>query len=169
MAKKNALNTGIKVGGKFFVTCFDKDGNIKWEDTAKNLVTNAGLQHILDVVFSGGTAKATWYIGLTNTAPEPAAAHTLASHSGWTENEEYTGDRQEWVEVRSNQSMTNSASKASFPITTDSQTIGGAFLTSAATGTDGVLMCCAAFTSGDKSCDNGDTLSVQYDFSAADA
>jgi hypothetical protein len=157
-----------KFGGVFTFTCVDPDGHIKWIETADNLVTNEGLQHILDTVFSDGSQVATWYIGITNSTPVPAAANTLASHSGWTENENYTGDRQEWVEVRSSQTLTNSASRAEFPITSDSQTIGGGFLASVATGTSGVLMSVAAFTGGDKAADNGDTLYVEYSFSAAD-
>ena len=30
------------------VTCLDKDGNIKWEENKKNLITTVGLNHILD-------------------------------------------------------------------------------------------------------------------------
>ena len=32
----------------------------------------------------------------------------------------------------------------------------------------GILVAVAAFTGGDKSADDGDTLNVQYDFTAAD-
>jgi len=163
------MKEDFKVGGLFEVDCYDKNGNLKWQDTAKNLVTNVGLDHILDVVFHGSTQTATWYVGLKGTGT-PAAGDTLASHSTWTENTNYTGDRQEYVEAASSsQSVTNSASKASFSITSDSQTIAGAFLASAASGTSGTLICVADFTGGDKSCDNGDTLEVTYTISAADA
>jgi hypothetical protein len=92
----------------------------------------------------------------------------LATHSGWTENAEYTGNRQEYVEAASSsQSVTNSANKASFSITSDSQSIYGAFLASAATGTTGTLLCVANFSSA-KAADNGDTLEVTYTISAAD-
>jgi hypothetical protein len=93
----------------------------------------------------------------------------MASHAGWTEFTDYDeAARQEWVEVRSDQSMDNSASKASFTISADSSSIGGAFLNTDASGTAGTLMCCAAFTGGNKSADDNDTLEVQYTFSAAD-
>ena len=44
------------------------------------------------------------------------------------------------------------------------------FLSDSATkgGSTGLLLCVAAFSGGDKSADDGDTLNVQYDFSAAD-
>jgi len=163
------MKDGFKIGGTFFVQCFGPDGKLKWEDEAKNLMTNEGLDHILDVVLHGTSATATWYVGLKNTGA-PAAGDTLASHTNWTENTNYTGDRQEYVEAAaSSQSTTNSASKASFSITSDSQTISGAFLASAATGTSGTLLCAANFTGGDKAADNGDTLEVTYTVSAADA
>jgi len=163
------MESGFKVGGVFEVECFGPDGKLKWKDTAKNLVTNEGLDHILDVVLHGETAVSPWYIGLKNTGT-PAAGDTLASHGTWTENTNYTGDRQEYVEAAaSSQSVTNSASKASFSISVDSQTISGAFLAGAATGTSDTLLCVADFTGGDKSADNGDTLEVTYTISAADA
>ena len=157
-----------RLGGIFRIKCVDKHGALKWEDEAKNLVVNEGLYHILDTEFTGGTPVTTWYIGLANSSPSPAANDTLASHGGWTENSNYTGNRQEWDETRSGATVSNSASKASFPITSDSQTLGGAFLCSVATGTSGTLMSVAAFSGGDKSADNGDTIEVQYDFTAAD-
>lgn len=163
------METSFKVGGVFTVDCYGPDGKLKWSDTAKNLVTNVGLNHILDVVLHGTTAVSPWYVGLKNTG-SPAAADTSANHASWTENSNYTGDRKEYVEAAaSSQSTTNSANKASFSITSDSQTISGAFLDSASTGTAGTLLCVADFTGGDKSCDSGDTLEVTYTISAADA
>ncbi len=163
------MKAKFKIGGIFEVECFGPDGILKWKDTAKNIVTNVGLNHILDVVLHGTTAVSPWYVGLKN-AGSVAAADTLASHGGWTENANYTGNRQEYVEAAaSSQSVTNTANKASFSITVNSQTIAGAFLASVTTGTSGTLLSVADFTGGNKSCDNGDTLSVTYTMSAADA
>lgn len=161
------MKQGIKLGGIFEVVCKGPEGQEKWRETAHNLITNQGLNHILDVVLHGSTAVSPWYVGLKNTG-DPAAGDTLASHSGWTENSNYTGNRQEYVEAAaSSQSTTNSSNKASFPITSDSQSIYGAFLASVATGTSGTLLCVANFSSA-KSADNGDTLEVTYTISAAD-
>lgn len=163
------MKDSFKVGGFFEVQCFGPDGKLKWEDTAKNIVTNEGLDHILDVVLHAATQKTTWYVGLKN-AGAVAAGDTMAAPGSWTENSNYTGNRQEYVEAAaSSQSITNSASKASFSIDTDAQTIAGAFLTAAATGTAEVLLCVADFTGGNKSADNGDTLEITYSISAADA
>lgn len=164
------MKDGFKVGGRFEVQCFGPDGKLKWEDTAKNIVTNQGLNHILDVVLHGTTAVSPWYVGLTDGTPTVAAADTISSHAGWVEVTAYADNRKEYVEAAaSSQSTTNSANKASFAINADSTTIGGAFLFSAATGTTGTLLCVAAFTGGDKAADNGDTLEVTYSISAADA
>jgi len=161
------VGAGFGVGGYFEVTCYNPDGRVKWRDFAKNIVVNGGLDHILDVVFHGTTPVSPWYVGLKNSG-SPAAGDTLASHSGWTENSNYSDNRKEFNEAAaSGQSITNSANKASFSITSDSQSIAGAFLCSAASGTSGTLICVADFSSA-KSCDNGDTLEVTYTVSAAD-
>ena len=161
----------VRVGGEFKVTCRDSEGRVKWEDIAKNLVVNVGLQHILDVLFAGSTQVDPWYVGLTDGTPTVAAGDTAASHAGWTEVTAYDeANRQAFVDVRTGQSVDNSASKAAFTIDTNSTTVGGAFLISDNTkgGSSGTLLCAAAFTGGDKVADDNDTLSVQYTFTAAD-
>lgn len=163
------MESGFKVGGVFEVQCFGPDGKLKWKDTAKNLVTNEGLDHILDVVLGAEAKEATWYVGLTDGTPTLDATDVLSSHTGWIEVTDYTGDRQEFVDAAaSGQSITNSASKASFAIDA-TVTVGGAFLCAAATLTTATLLCVAAFTGGDKAADSGDTLEVSYSISAADA
>ena len=86
---------GLVGGGVFTITCYDKDGNLKWEDKAKNLVVNVGLQDMNTKYFKGVTYTAAWYLGLVDNAgfSAYAAADTLASHTGWTEFTGYTGDR----------------------------------------------------------------------------
>jgi len=163
------MKQGAKLGGVFKVKCFDRNGNLKWEDEAKNLVVNQGLQHILDVTLESGSQITSWYVGLTDASPSPAAGDTLASHVGWTEFTDYDeAARQAYTSTRSGQTCSNSGSKASFTIDTDSSSVGGAFIASASSGTSGTLLCAAAFSGGNKAADDDDTLEVQYDFSAAD-
>jgi hypothetical protein len=75
--------------GVFHVLCYDKDGNLKWEEKNHNLVVSAGAQYMAGTALDGATARiTTWYIGLvggiaTNTTF--AAADTMASHAGWFE------------------------------------------------------------------------------------
>jgi hypothetical protein len=164
------MRSGVKLGGVFDVWCYGPDGSLKWHDRAKNLVTSEGLNHILDVLFKSGTQIDPWYVGLTDGAPSPAVGDTLGSHTGWSEVTAYSeSGRQEFVDgAIGSQSLDNSGSKASYSIDTNSTTIGGAFLASASSGTTGTLLCVAAFSGGNKSADSGDTLEVQYTFSAAD-
>ena len=159
----------FRIGGVFTVDCFNPQGVLRWTAVAKNLVTNVGLDHILDVVLHAAAQVGTWYVGLKGTGT-PAAGDTLATHATWTENTNYTeGARVAYNEAAaSSQSITNSANKASFSINADTQTIAGAFLASVASGTSGTLLCVADFTGGNKSADSGDTLEVTYTISAAD-
>lgn len=159
-------HSGFKAGGYFDFVCKGPDGKIKWVERSKNLVTNVGLNHILDVVFHGTTPVSPWYVGLKGTGSE-AAGDTLASHAGWSEITDYTGDRKAYDEAAaSSQSITNSASVATFAINA-TVTIAGAFLCSVATTTTGVLICVADF-SASRSMSSGDTLEVTYTISAAD-
>lgn len=166
------MRSEVKLGGIFDVWCYGPDGQLKWHDIAPNLVTNEGLDHILNILLKGTTQSDPWYIGLTSSTPSVAADDTLTgTHSGWTEVTAYSeGSRQEFVDgALSTQSVDNSGSKASFSINSNSTTVGGAFLADdSTTGSNGTLLCAAAFSDGDKSADSGDTLEVQYTFSAAD-
>lgn len=160
----------FKAGGVFKVKCFDKTGALKWEDAADNTVVNVGLQHLLDVSFTGSPAQSSaWYLGLVSGTPTIAAADTLAVHGGWTEVSAYAGDRPVWTKTRSGQTLGNTASKASFTINANGTVVGGCFLSNAATGTSGVLMSATTFTGGNKTADDGDTLEVTYELSASNA
>lgn len=164
--EKALFENAMRVGGVFFVDCFDKNGNKKWSDVAKNLVVNAGLNHILNVQFHATTQVNPWYVGLKLTGTV-ATADTLATHSGWTEATGYTGNRKEYNEAAaSGKSITNSANKASFAIGSTA-TIAGAFVASASSGGTGTLFCAANFTSA-RAVESGDTLEVTYTISAAD-
>jgi hypothetical protein len=165
---------GLVGGGVFTVTCYDKDGNLKWENKAKNLVVNQGLQDMNTKYFKGSTYTAAWYLGLV-TGPGPstfAAADTLASKA-WTEFTNYSGNRKSvtfgTATTADPSVIDNNASQASFSIT-GTATVAGAFLASVDTGTSGVLFSEADFESpGNRSVVSGDTLNVKYEFSLGDA
>lgn len=149
------------------VECIGPDGVVKWVEEGYNLMTNEGLEDILDVYFSDGTQDATHYIGLKG-AGAVAAGDTLASHANWSEVATYTGNRKAWTEAGvSSKAITNTASPASFAIN-DTATVAGAFLTNAETGTTGVLVAAIDFTSS-RSVLSGDTLNVTYSLTIADA
>ena len=157
-------NVNLGLANYWKVTCLDKDGNVKWEEDKKNLITTVGLNHILDTQFHAGTQVTTWYIGLKG-AGTPAAADTMASHSSWSELTNYSGNRKEWTEgAASSGSMTNSSS-VDFSIN-GTATVAGAFLNTAATGTAGVLYGVVDFSSS-RAVISGDTLQVTVTVTAA--
>lgn len=163
--QKQAID-GLALKGSWGFVCRDRSGRIKWVEVAKNLIVNQGLNHALDVLFHGATPVSTWYIGLKGVG-SVAAGDTLASHSGWTENSSYEGNRKEFNEAAaSGQSITNSANKAQYVFNADDQPIAGAFLCSVANGTSGTLFSVVDFTGGSKTCDSGDTLEVTYTINA---
>lgn len=179
---RSDFSQGAMGGGTFIFEAYDKDGNLKWKDEAKNLTTNVGRQDMNTQYFKGSTYTAAWYIGLVNNSPTPSYAltDTMASHAGWTETTDYSGTNRATASFGSVTSadpsvIANSSGTggtvATFNIT-GTVTIDGAFLTATqdnSTNT-GILFSVAAFeTPGDRSVVNGDTLNVTYQFSLADA
>ena len=170
-AAEDAQATGV-----FHMVCRDKDGNLKWEATSKNLVVNVGLQYMAGSALTSVTQITSWYIGLygAGASNTPAAGDTMSSHAGWTEVVPYSNATRVAATfataTTANPSVvTNSASPASFTINATS-TVGGAFLTSgsAKSGTVGTLFSAADFGSpGDRSVVSGDSLAVTYTFSLA--
>jgi hypothetical protein len=165
----------VGAGGVFTFQCFDAQGNLKWEESTHNLVVNVGLKDMNDKYFSGSGYTAAWYLGLV-TGPGAgntyAAADTMASHAGWTEDAGYSQSTRPACSFGAATTadpsvITNSTSVAVFSINATT-TIAGAFLTSDDTksGTSGVLFSVSNFTSpGDRSVVSGDTLNVTYTFS----
>jgi len=172
--KGNGLGDSLKGGGVFTVTCYDKDGNLKWEAKSHNLVVNVGLKDMNDKYFSGSGYTAAWYLGLYGAASsnDPAASDTMSSHAGWTEVTDYSQATRPACSFGSATTadpsvIDNSGSVAVFSIN-GTTTVGGAFLTSDNTkgGTSGTLFSAADFQSpGDRSVVSGDTLNVTYEFS----
>ena len=157
--------------GVFTFQCFDKDGNLKWEETAENMVVNQGLQDMNTQYFKASGYTAAWYLGLV-TGPGSgntyAAGNTLASHTGWTENTSYSGTRKAvtfgTATTADPSVISNSASPSTFSMT-GSTTIAGAFLASVSSGTSGILFSVANFQSpGDRTVVSGDSLNVTYTF-----
>lgn len=162
--------------GKFKIRCVGKDGNLKWEAEEPNLVVNVGLAYMAGSALTSVAVITTWYIGLygAGASNTPAAADTMSSHAGWTEDINYSNATRVAVTfvtaTTANPSVaTNSASPASFDINATS-TVGGAFLTSgsAKSGTAGTLFSASDFTSpGDRAVTSGDTLKVTYTMNLA--
>ena len=173
IVSRKDVQAALAVTNKYHFEAFDKDGNLKWEHTVDNIVTNVGLDDLLDKYLKGSAYTAGFFVGLTDGTPTVAAGDTMASHAGWTEVAAYTEATREALTLGTvaSQSVDNSASKASFSINADTTVIGGAFLATDNTksGTTGTLYSVAAFDAADKSLDNGDTLNVTVTCTAASA
>jgi hypothetical protein len=169
--KTSASTEIMSAGGTFYVQCFDADGTLKWEDAAKNLVVNTGLQDMNNRYFAGSGYTAAWYLGLV-TGPGAnntySATDTLDTHAGWVENTSYSGNRKACsfgaATLADPSNINNASSAASFTMTGNA-TIAGAFLANVATGNAGVLFSVSNFVApGDRTVVSGDVLNVTYQF-----
>lgn len=142
----------------------------KW--TEKNIVTDEGLTHALDVVFSDGTQKNDWYVALFNNDYTPDGSETYQTPV-YVETVGYDeASRPDWTEAGvSSQQITNSASRATFTMNSG-ETIYGAALVSADTPGDAasgeVLFCVSKFSSGGKATIDDDVLKVTVTITASD-
>lgn len=150
------------------VQCVGADGNIKWTDEVHNLVVNTGLLHTLDVVLRNQTQTATWYLGLTTGSPVFAAADTLASKA-WTEYTNYSAATRPALTFTAAAANSISANQVSYSISGAGGTVGGAFIGADNTksGTTGILYGGNAFTGGNKTVSDGDTLNVDVTVNAS--
>jgi len=173
----------LGIQGWYDVKCYDSEGNLKWEDTAPNLVMAVGKQALFDYYFgatgtAGGTASGTNYLGLCGGTATYTAADTMSSHT-WSEvglanAPTYTGNRQSinWTAASSSGTTpTNVTTKTGGAITfamTSSGTVNGCFINCGASAsatkdsTTGVLYSAGNFTGGSKTVASGDSLAVTY-------
>lgn len=141
---------------RYDFVCTDGDGNVRWTDSFENLVTTPGKNDIIDKYFKGSAYTAAWFLGLKGVGTA-AVGDTLASHAGWSELTPYSGNRPA-VTFGTSAAGSNTATGVAFTITS-SATIAGAFVSSVASGTSGIL-----YSAGDAAASravvNGDTLTV---------
>jgi hypothetical protein len=164
----------VAAGGVFTVQCVGADGQVKWEESLKNLVVNQGLQDMNTKYFKGSTYTATWYVGLYGAAASnnPVAGDTAASHAGFTEVTDYSNATRpvatfDTATTADPSVISTTVSPAVFMMN-GSTTVGGAFLISDNTkgGAAGVLFSASDFAApGDRAVINGDQISVGYTFS----
>jgi len=179
IATRDFLLEDANVVGAFTVTCTDADGNLRWEETFKNLVVNVGKADLLNKYFAGTSYTAAWYLGLVDggTSPTYNAADTMASHAGWVENTGYSQATRPAAAFGAASASGGGAGSAgtgtiatsatAFSINSvvlPSGTIAGAFLVSNSTkgGTTGTLYSAGSFTTGNRTVLSGDTLNVTY-------
>jgi len=192
------INAGFKAGGHFEVECLKplnpamaREIRLKygsqspeykalprfkaWEEHFENVVTDEGLDHILDVVLHGATQITTWYVGIFESDTTPDGDTTYATPV-FTESSAYDeAARVEYEEAASSsQSVTNSANKATFTIS-DTKTIYGAALFGGGTNataigdtTSGGTILCAGQFSSSRAVVDDDVINVTYTIGAAD-
>jgi hypothetical protein len=141
---------------RYDVTCVGSDGAVKWTEGFRNVVTTVGKNDLLDKYFKGSAYTAAWYLGLKGTGTA-VVGDTLASHSGWSEVNPYSGNRPA-ITFGTSSAGSNTATAVSYSIT-GSATVAGAFVASANTGTSGTLYSAGDF-SASRSVQDGDTLNV---------
>ena len=187
VTRANDGSESMGIQGHYYVKCYDKEGNLKWEDIAPNLVNAVGKQALFDYYFgatgtSGGTAAGANYLGLVGSASATAnyvASDTMSSHTGWIEvggsnAPAYTGTRQSpsWSAASSGGTTpTNVTTKSATALTfsmTSGGTVFGCFINSGDSAsatkdtTTGILYSAGNFTGGSKIVANGDSLAVTY-------
>ena len=174
---KKALTQGIEVINFYHVTCLDSEGNLKWEETIKNLVTTEGLNYLMNAAFKSGTQIGTWYVGLKDTGAANAAdsaANINASPHAWTEYTEYNESNRQTLSLGTVTagSVDNSGGVASFTIASPAPDVYGVFVvddnTKAGASPATVLYGVGDFASA-KVVDPNDTLNVTVTLSAASA
>ena len=150
--------------GMAHIECVNPDGSIAWVEDIKNANTTAGINSMIGVYFNSVTQITTWYIGLVANSgfSSFAVADTMGSHTGWTEDTNYSESvRQTWGSL----SVSGGAiSGATLTFTMNgTTTIYGIFVTSSSTksGTSGTLWGTAPFSS-TQSVVSGQTLRVTY-------
>lgn len=160
----------LKLENTWTVICKDAKGREKWREVNDNLVTNAGLNDILDKYLKGSSYTAAWYVGLKG-AGTAIAADTMSSHSSWSEITDYSQSVRPTLTLGtvSSQSVDNSASVETYSIN-GTATVAGAFLNTDSTksGTTGTLYGVVDFSSS-RSVLSGDTLEVTVTLTAASA
>ena len=165
----NTQQHAVGVHHQYDVVCRGEDGVIKWREEFSNLVVDTGLDQYLDSLTGSALSL---FIGLTDGTPTIVGGNTMASHAGWVEVTAYDESARQALTLAaaSGQSRTNSANVATFTISTNSTTVGGAFVTTDSTrgGTSGTLIAAGAFSS-DKAADDGDTIEVTVTLTMAAA
>lgn len=156
----------LQARGFFTCVCVGPDGREKWRDKIINLVTTVGKNDLLDKYLKGSGYTQTFRMGLKG-AGSAAAGDTQASHAGWSELTDYTGNRKD-VTMNASAAGSSSSPTQAFAIT-GTMTVAGVFTNNGGSATKsdttGTLFSAGDFSGGNKAVGNGDTLNVTYTLS----
>lgn len=160
------------MGGTFHWT-HKRDGEVVEQWDSKNIVTDEGLDYLLDAGLAGGTQITTWFIALKDDTGDPVDGSETYATPVFTEIENYDeAARPAWTAgTVSSQSVDNSGSAASFTISATVTVHGAALMsdnTKGDTATAGAVMYAVSNFSSSKALVDNDTLEVTYTFTMAD-
>jgi hypothetical protein len=169
LCKTAGVSEQAHASGVYTATLYDKDGNVKWEDTIDNLVTTVGGNFALDTVLAGSAYTAAVVMGLKGTGTA-VIGDTQASHASWSEvgganAPAYSGTRKTpaWSAASGKSKATSSAVSFTF---TSGGTVAGCFInlagSSAIDNTTGTLYSAGDFSGGSKTVAATDVLNVTY-------
>jgi hypothetical protein len=190
LIKSADFNEKIGMEGHYVAKCYDKDGNLKWEDIIENQVVQVGKILMLDTLISGSAYTVTGpYMGLLNGTLTFSPTDTMGTKA-WTEcgggtAPAYTGNRPvpTFSSATGNNNTTpgsNVATKSTVGASpafvaftfTSGGTVAGCFIVlgsgalSTKDNTAGTLYSAGAFTGGSKTVASTDVLNVTYSTTA---
>jgi len=167
------VRTGAKLKGIFELEVRDQIGNLISKARGENIVTDEGLNALLNILLHGATQITTWYYVIFENDFTADGDETYAV-PGYTECTAYDeGTRPEYNEAESvAKSTTNSANKAVFTMN-DTKTLYGAALVSFATKGDtaesGAILLCAGKFDAAQPVISGNVVNGTYTITAVDA
>ena len=154
-----------RLKGHYEFKLLGPDGEIVREWEIDNLVVNQGLNDLLNVYLDAGSQKTQWYVGLFQGNYAPSLTDTAANGAAnATEASQYSSaTRPVWTPAAAAaQSITNSASPASFTFTANLTLYGCAIVSNNIIGgTGGTLFSEAAFAA-PQAVTTGSQLLVTY-------
>jgi len=163
--------SGLAIGGRFKVECFDRFGKLRWVDYIENAFTNVGLNEVLDVML-GSVAKPNLYLLLIKDDNYTGLANgdTMASHAGWEEFQDYDETTRPAITFgAADDQVISNSTVVEFNINADNTLKGAGIVTNnvKSPGTAGILMCTGLFVGGDREAKDGDLQKVTYECTAS--
>ena len=174
----NGCSSGrLNIHSLWTTECYDKDGNLKWvEKDRPNIVTDEGINAMLNIMFHGDAAKNPWYVAIfeSNSTPATSDTYDLWADSLVTEcNAAYDEEtRPVYVEAAATgKAITNSASKAVFTMNNNKTIYGAALVSNSTKGghVAGDFLFCVSTFAVARSVVNADILRVTIAIAGADS
>ncbi len=169
------MNSKVGFRGVFDVECYEKrGGKLLWREKFSNLLTDEGINSVLNVHLHGATQITVWYCVVFENDFTPDGDETYAV-PGYTETTAYTeGTRPEYVEAASvAKSTTNTANKAVFTMNATKTLYGAALVGGGAAATTkgntaggGTLFAAGRFSSAQPVV-SGNVVNLTYTVTAA--